>query len=381
MFSRRSDLDGPETRLARALAEARADGRPLLDLTESNPTRAGLPYDAPAIRRAIGQPDVLRYEPHPLGTAAARRAVATHVGAAPERVMLTAGTSEAYAFLFKLLCDPGDEVLVPRPSYPLLEVIARVEAVRLVPYRLAYDGEWHVDLGSLRAARTRRTRAVVTVCPNNPTGSYLGRDELRTMAELGLPIVSDEVFAPYALEPGPGRVRTVRGTSDVLVFSLGGLSKEAGLPQMKLAWAVVSGPDRRVAAALGRLEHIADAFLSVGTPVQLAAGALLQATEPTRAAIRQRTRRNLAALRSAVGETSPVSVLRVEGGWYAVLRIPTTLDEEAWALALLSAGVVAQPGWLYDFESEAYLVVSLLTPEDVFDEGIGRLLRVVDEQS
>ena len=380
MFSSRSSVDLTTNELARALESARVEGRPLLDLTESNPTRAGLPYAREAIVAALAAEAALVYEPASFGLAVAREAVARDLsdhGPAidPARVVLTASTSEAYAFAFKLLCDPGDEVLVPVPSYPLFEHLARLEHVGAVPYRLAYDGAWHVDLDSARRAVTARTRAVVAVSPNNPTGSYLKLDELAALAALGLPIVSDEVFAPYPLRDDRTRARSaLQAQGAPLVFALGGLSKLAALPQMKLAWMAVGGDDARVSAALERLEVIADAFLSVGAPVQHAAPALLASRHAAQDAIRARTRANLASVQSAVAG-SAVSVLDVEGGWYATLRLPRTRTELEWAVALLrDDGVHVHPGHFFDFEDEAYLVVSLLTPEATLREGVGRIV-------
>ena len=365
--------------MERARALARTGGRPVLDLTESNPTRAGLPYAREAILAALARPASLVYEPAAFGIAPAREAVAAELrghGPAvdPSRVVLTASTSEAYAFVFKLLCDPGDEVLVPVPSYPLFEHLARLESVRAIPYRLAYDGAWHVDVASARDARTPRTRAIVTVSPNNPTGSYLKRAELATLAGLGLPIVSDEVFARYPLREDPTRaLSALEAVGAPLVFALGGLSKLAALPQMKLAWMAVGGEGARVAEAMGRLEVIADAFLSVGT-VQHAALALLESRHAAEEAIRARTARNLAFVRGTV-PGSPVTLLDVEGGWYATLRVPRTRTELEWVVDLLEQdGVHVHPGHFFDFEGEAYLVASLLTPEDVFQEGLARLV-------
>jgi alanine-synthesizing transaminase len=380
VFSSRSSVDLAPNALALALARARAAGRPLLDLTESNPTRAGIPYDGKAILEALAPAASLVYEPAPFGLTSAREAVARVLSAAGPavdagRVVLTASTSEAYGFVFKLLCDPGDEVLVPAPSYPLFEHLARLEHVRAVPYRLAYDGAWHVDLDSARAATTARTRAIVTVSPNNPTGSYLKTAELSALGALGLPIVSDEVFASYPLRDDATRARSAldaRGAP--LVFALGGLSKLAALPQMKLAWMALGGDDARVAAALARLEVIADAFLSVGTPVQHAAPALLASRGPAEGAIHEVTSANLAFVRERVAG-SAVSVLDVEGGWYATLRLPRTRTEQDWALALLEEdGVHVHPGHFFDFESEAYLVVSLLTTKEPFGRGIDRIV-------
>jgi alanine-synthesizing transaminase len=385
MLSSRSAFDLSPNPLALAVARARAAGQPLLDLTESNPTRAAVPYDRDAILAALASPRALLYEPLPFGLPSAREAVARELGVDAARVVLTASTSEAYALLFKLLCDSGDEVLVPAPSYPLFEHLARLEAVRAVPYRLAYDGAWHVDVASVRAARGARTRAVVSVAPNNPTGSYLKKDELAALASLGLPIVSDEVFARYPLRDDPARAWTALEASEAghapLIFVLGGLSKLAALPQMKLAWIVVGGEGARVRAALARLEVIADAFLSVGAPVQHAAPALLASRAAAETAIAARVRANLAAVRAAVAG-SAASLLDVEGGWYATLRLPATRSEQDWTLALLERdGVLVHPGHFFDFEQEAYVVVSLLTPEEPLREGLGRLVARVERDA
>ena len=372
--SSRSSFDLAPNRLALALARARQEERAILDLTESNPTRAGLPYARATILEALASADALLYEPSPFGLWSAREAVARELEVDPARVVLTASTSEAYGFLFKLLCDPGDEVLVPVPSYPLFEHLARLEAVRAVPYRLAYDGRWHVDVDSLRNAVSQRTRAIVTVSPNNPTGSYLKHDELAALSSLGLPIVSDEVFASYPLREEPTRATTALEAQGTLVFSLGGLSKLAALPQMKLAWIVVGGDAPDVTDAMARLEVLADAYLSVGTPVQHALPHLLASRVSAESAIQSRTRANLELLRSRVTGTAG-TLLDVEGGWYATLRVPATRSEESWVLELLEEdGVHVHPGHFFDFEREAYLVLSLLTPEGIFAEGVGRLV-------
>ncbi len=382
-FSARSAHDPEPNALARALAARRAAGLEVLDLTVSNPTTAGIPYDGAAVASALASPGALVYEPAAFGTHAAREAVAREVGADASRVVLTASTSEAYAFLFTLLCDPGDEVLVPAPSYPLFGQLAVLNGVRLSPYRLRYDGAWHVDTDSLRRARTARTRAVLAVSPNNPTGSFLKAGELAAMRSLGLPLVCDEVFASYPLSDAAAggderRVTSVaREGDDSLVFALGGLSKLAALPQMKLGWTVVAGPPGEAAEALRRLEWIADAYLSVGAPVQAALPALLATRERAAGAIRARTRANLEAARQLLAGTA-VTLLSAEGGWYATLRLPLTRPEEAWALALLEGGVYVHPGAFFDFAQEAFVVVSLLTPEDRFAEGIRRVAERVD---
>jgi alanine-synthesizing transaminase len=288
--------------------------------------------------------------------------------------LLTASTSEAYGFLFKLLTDPGDEVLVPRPSYPLFEFLAELESVRIVQYPLVYDHGWMIDFPALEHSIGPRTRAVVVVNPNNPTGSFLKRDEMRQLANYNLPIISDEVFADYPFAPDPRRVSTLAEQNDVLAFSLSGLSKIAGLPQMKLGWIVVSGPAVERAEAYARLELIADTYLSVGTPVQCAAAALIESRASIQNQIRQRTAANLAALRERTRSTS-FGLLDVEGGWYAIIQAPRVRSEEEWALELLRReNVLVQPGYFYDFDSEAFLVLSLLTPEPIFSEGLSRLL-------
>lgn len=350
-------------------------------MTVSNPTSAGIPYAEREILEALGRPECLRYEPEPFGLPAAREIVGKMLAVDPARVVLTASTSEAYSLLFKLLCDEGDEALVPQPSYPLFDHLAQLEGVRLVPYRLAYDGRWHVDMDSVRRAAGPRTRAILVVSPNNPTGSYLKRDELAALASLGLPIVSDEVFAEYPLREDAARARTALETSETLVFALGGLSKLVGLPQMKLGWIATGGPEPRVREALARLELACDAFLSVGAPVQHALPALLSSGATTREAISARTRANLVALRAALAG-SAATLLDVEGGWYAILRLPRTRSEEEWTLDLLrSARVLVQPGHFFDFAEEPFVVASLLTQPEAFQEGVARLVNRVAEEA
>jgi hypothetical protein len=382
VFSHRSAFERDPNDLARAVESARARGARVLDLTESNPTAAGFPAP-PALLAALAHPRGARYEPHPLGHREARRAVAEELArggihAAADRIALVCSTSEAYSLAFRLLCDPGDRVLVPRPSYPLLEHLARADGVELLPYRLAYDGAWHVDLADLRArAEESRVRGVVCVHPNNPTGSFTSREETRALAELGLPIVSDEVFAAYPFAGAPDRAASLvdaaagDGPRAPLVLALGGLSKYAALPQLKLAWMIAAG--RAAPEALARIEILADAYLSVATPVQLALPEIFALACGTRAAIADRLARNRAALERAVAGTA-ATVLRAEGGWYAVLRLPATRSDDEWALDLLEErGVLVQPGWLYDFEGGPFAVISLLVPEREFAEGVAAI--------
>jgi aspartate/methionine/tyrosine aminotransferase len=366
VFSSRLDWNFQTNRLS-ALRKTKSR---VLDLTESNPTRAGLKYPGEEILDALADARGLGYDPEPRGLLSAREAVAQYYGDVPvSRILLTASTSEAYAYLFKLLCDPGDEILSPRPSYPLFEFLAGLESVRVVQYPLRYDGAWHIDFDALERAITPRTRAIVVVNPNNPTGSFLKKAEWARLQQLGLPILSDEVFSDYAFAPDESRVPSLTGAEGVLTFSMSGLSKIAALPQMKLGWIVASGPGHE--AALDRLELIADTYLSVATPVQMALPRLLDAGAVVRAQIVERTRANLALLK-------PAKPLHVEGGWYAILQVPRTRSEEEWAIALLERhDVLVQPGFYFDFESEAFLVISLLTPPEVFAEGVRRIMEEV----
>jgi alanine-synthesizing transaminase len=381
MFSSRLAWDARPNPLSLLLERKRAAGAEVLDLTESNPTHAAIAYPTDAIIAALSDHRSLLYNPIPAGLLAAREAVAEYYGGRvePERIILTASTSEAYAYLFKLLANPGDEVLVPRPSYPLFDYLAALENVCVRHYRLAYDGAWHIDFESLLSQASELTRAVVLVNPNNPTGSFLKREERarlsRFCAERGLALICDEVFADYAFEEDPERLRSLVDEQGALAFSLSGMSKVAGLPQLKLGWIVASGPDGPRRRALENLELIADTYLSVGTPVQWAAPKLLALRNEIQTAILSRVRSNRGFLTGSIGRESPFRALPAEGGWYAVIQAPRVRSEEQWALHLLeNDGVLVQPGFFFDFESEAFLVVSLLTPATVFREGIRRLL-------
>jgi aspartate/methionine/tyrosine aminotransferase len=384
VFSARFHWDLKPNRLTQLLEARRLSGAPILDLTESNPTRAGLDYP-PEIVRAFDDSRILDYRPSPAGMAEARAAVSDYYAARgqrvePERILLTASTSEAYSYLFKLLCDPGDQVLVPRPSYPLFEYLANMENVEVRQYPVVYHGGWGIDMDALRAAITQRTRAVVVVNPNNPTGSFVKRPELeawmRLGGERGIALISDEVFSDYAFARDATRVGVVAASAEAFSFSLSGLSKAAGLPQMKLGWMVAGGPAELRREALEKLEWIADTYLSVSTPVQCAAARLLVAGEDVQRQIRERTAANLAFARGVL-DGSAADVLTVEGGWYVTMRVPRIRSEEEWALELLDReGVLVQPGYFFDFETEAFLVVSLLTSPAVFREGMSRLRRL-----
>jgi len=379
MFSERSGVDLRPNAISELVARLRGSGTALLDLTLSNPTQADL--DLPALP-SLDRAGAARSEPVAAGLPSARQAVAAWMAehalpVAAERIVLTASTSEAYAYLFKLLCDPGDEVLAPRPSYPLLAHLARFESITLREYPIAYDGQFHIDLAALRAARSERSRAVIAVHPNNPTGSYLSRDELRALGGLDLPLISDEVFAPYPLDATQDTCRSALELDSGLVVTLHGLSK-LGWPQLKVSWMCFGGDEARVAQALERMEMIADTFLSVATPVQLALPEILHTQASCIAAIRERTRENLARLRAACAG-SAVSVLHTGGGWNAVLRLPSTASDEAWALSLLEeAHVLVQPGYFYDFDGPPCCVVSLLPRPDVLAAGARKLVAYVE---
>ena len=386
MFSSRFHWDFHPNRLTQLLAEKRRAGNPILDLTESNPTHAGLNYP-PDILRAFDNARAFDYQPAPAGSIEAREAVSAYYAAkghqvAAERILLTASTSEAYAYLFKLLANPGDNVLVPRPSYPLFDYLATMESVEVRQYPLMYHGEWSLDLDGLAAAVTDRTRAIVLVHPNNPTGSYVKRTELDALVSLcserRLALISDEVFSDYDFAPDPHRAGTLASMTGCLAFAMSGLSKIAGLPQMKLGWTVVGGPADLRAEAFEKLEWIADTYLSVSTPVQCAARVLLDAGEQVQMQIRERCATHLSLAREVL-TGSPANILNVEGGWYITVQVPRVRSEEEWTLELLAReNVLVQPGFFYDFDSEAYLVVSLLTAPEVFREGIERLRRQLD---
>jgi aspartate/methionine/tyrosine aminotransferase len=383
MFSSRFHWDFRPNRITQALEERRRAGLPVLDLTQSNPTHAGLTYPAEIVE-AFADARMLSYDPLPAGSSETREAVAAYYAArgelvATERILLTASTSEAYAYLFKLLCNPGDRILVPRPSYPLFEFLANMESVEVDQYPLAYHGAWSIDLEGLAAAVKPRTRALVLVNPNNPTGSYVKSAEIPALLRFGLPLIADEVFSDYPLDAPADAVAMLANLEGGLSFSMSGLSKIAGLPQMKLGWIVVSGPEELRRSAMERLEWIADTYLSVGTPVQCAFAALLEHGHGINRQIRERTGRNLAYLRERLAH-SPASILRVEAGWNAIARMPRVRSEEEWTLELLAReGVLVQPGFFYDFESEAFVVLSLLTPEEIFREGVDRLGRVLED--
>ncbi len=386
-FSSRVPADLGINRFARAIESARAEGRALLDLTISNPTRAGFQYPNDVLD-PLAHSRGLAYEPQPFGLRAARQAAASDyqrrgVAVDADRIVLTASTSEAYSLLFKLLTDPGDEILVPRPSYPLFDHLTQLDAVTARSYGLEYHDGWSIDFSSVENAMSERTRALLVVSPNNPTGSFVSRIELKRLvamcADRGIAILADEVFADYQIRPGAcvdaGRIMDAR---DGLLFSLGGLSKSAGLPQVKLGWMAVTGADQLVTSALERLELICDTYLSVSTPVQAAAVELIRRGAGIRQQIQTRIASNYRALADQVVAVPSCTVLVSDGGWYAIVQVPSIGSEEDLVVSLVDAGVVVHPGYFFDFPRESYLVVSLLTPEDDFARGIAAVLRQIE---
>jgi alanine-synthesizing transaminase len=391
MFSRRVQWNLPTNRLSLALRARKAAGAPILDLTESNPTRAGIAYDQAEVTSSLSRPALMLYQPDARGLPVARGAIAGYYrergfSVDPDDLLLASGTSEAYGYLCKLLCDPGDELLIPAPGYPILEILTPLEGVRLAHYRLLYDEGrgWRIDLERLRNSVSRSTRAIVVVSPNNPTGVFLKTDELAEVSaicrQFDCALIVDEVFSDYGIGEDARRVASAVGSSSALTFVLNGLSKVAALPQLKLSWIHVGGPEDLRRSAMDRLELVSDAFLSVGAPVQHAAGKILGMRGEIQGQIRRRLEHNHRALLSALSG-GPARVLGCEGGWYAVVGLPEDLTDEELVLRLLERdGVLAHPGYFYDFPTGAFLVLSLLTPPEVFAEGAGRLaVRVAGE--
>jgi alanine-synthesizing transaminase len=381
MFSTRTQWNLSSNRLARALEGVRSCGCELLDLTASNPTECGFQYDGSSILKALITPAVLKYHPDPRGLRPARVAVQEYYERRNERVsiddlILTTSTSEAYSFVFRLLCNPGDEVLVPTPSYPLFEFLADIQDVKLIRYPLVYDHGWQIDFHALEAAVTPRTRAVILVHPNNPTGHFTKLEELNRLNQIcaarDLAIIADEVFLDFSMDGGI-RNSFIQNESS-LTFSMSGISKISGLPQMKFAWLAVSGPATQKREALARLEVIADTFLSMNAATQAAAPTLLAQRHGLQQQLMARVRSNLAELDRQLSDQKACTRLEIEGGWYAVIRVPAIRSDEELALELLEEGVYLHPGHFYDFPAEGYLVVSLITRERAFAEGIEKLL-------
>ncbi|HEV2419846.1 MAG TPA: pyridoxal phosphate-dependent aminotransferase [Terriglobia bacterium] len=383
MFSERTNWPIEVNDLTRVLQERRSQGLPITDLTESNPTRSGFKYGG-RVLEAFSNPGALEYAPDPHGLMSAREAVVEYYAArgatiAPKQIFLTSSTSEAYSYIFRLLGNPGDEVLVPRPGYPLFDFLTRLNDLEASGYPLVYDRGWRIDLAALERAVSGRTRAILLVHPNNPTGSYVHLDELDFLISCckraGTALISDEVFADYAHPAaGASRAPTFAGEKSVLTFTLSGISKLSALPQMKCAWLVVSGPEDLTGDAIERLETIADTYLSLSAPVACALPEFLKLRHVLQPQIHERLRLNLARLDAVLG-TGPIRRLSVEAGWYAILQAPGIRSDEEWCVSLLREdGVLVHPGHFYDFAEEGYVVVSLLPPQETFGEGVTKLL-------
>jgi aspartate/methionine/tyrosine aminotransferase len=387
MFARRVPDDLTPNRLTLVLEDLRSRGREIVDLTQSNPTAAGLEYPR-ELTGTLANPAALLYAPQPFGLPHARAAAAreyTRLGVEvlPDRVILTASSSESYSLLFKLFCEPGDNVLVPSPSYPLFEHLCRLDAVVPRPYRLELHDRWTLDPEAVGSLVDARTRAVLVVSPNNPTGSMLTRGELAGVGEVcrraGIPLIGDEVFRDYALQPPVGAAASVLECPETLVVSLGGLSKSAGLPQMKLGWMALGGPQRLLDGALARLELICDTYLSVNTPVQEAAAELLTIGAGVRARIADRVLLNYHALREIAASHPACRVHPIEGGWTAVVQVPATMpDEELAVMLLANEGILVHPGAFYDFHRDGFVVMSLIGDPAEFRRAAARAMAVLD---
>ena len=384
MFSTRTNWDFRSSELFALVQQKRVQGEEIIDLTEANPTRCGFKYDERSIREALAAKESLAYAPDPRGLPSARTAVAEFyrdqgITIDPDWVFLTSSTSEAYSYLFRLLCNVGDSVLLPKPSYPLFDYLCDLNDVAPAHYRLTYDGEWRLNTQRLEQELSRRTRALLLIHPNNPTGSFLKiaeRENIEAFAShRNLPLIIDEVFSSYAFSPDARRASSFAGNKEPLTFVLNGLSKLLGLPQMKLAWMVVSGPDAERDDAINRLEIIADTYLSVGTPVQCALPTLLTHAAMMSDQIGSRVRSNYQCIAETVTGSS-LSVYHCEGGWNALLRLPATLQDEQWAPALLKEqNVLVHPGRLFDIEQGACVVLSLLPEADIVREGVRRIVQ------
>jgi alanine-synthesizing transaminase len=382
MFAGRTNWNLDANRLSKALARHRAAGKPLLDLSASNPTDCGFDYDRPGILAALSNSASLQYQPEPMGLLPARQAVAEYYWSrgsvvAPGDICLTASTSEAYSFIFRLLCNPGDEILIPTPSYPLFDFLADIQDVRLSRYPLVYDHGWQIDFHALEQSITSRTRGVIVVHPNNPTGHFCKTADRGRLNEIcsarGMALIADEVFLDFSITAEKPASFAVNHSA--LTFTLSGLSKSSGLPQMKAAWLIVAGPPDLKQQALARLEVIADAYLSLNAPIQHALPAFLEMRHGLQQQLIVRVRKNLSELDRQLTAQKICARLELEGGWTAVLRVPATRSDEDLTIALLETkGVYLHPGHFYDFPGDGFLIVSLIVREEILSEGIRRLL-------
>jgi len=383
-FAQRTEWSLTSNQFSNDLKALRKDNIPLLDLTESNPTNCGFSYLKSGLIASLTEEANLCYAPTPRGNLLAREAICGYyqekgLKVAPEQIFLTASTSEAYSYLFRLLADPGDQILFPCPSYPLFSFLGDLNDVQVNTYPLVYQKKWNVNFQEMRRVLSPKTKAIVLVNPNNPTGSFIRREELNEMNAICLKhnaaLISDEVFSDFTFNQSDDHVNCV-SNDQVLTFVLGGISKTLGLPQMKLSWIIINGPQRLVDASVERLEVIADTYLSVNTPTQNALPRWLQHRTTIQAEINTRIRDNFNYLKEHISEAGGCEVLAVEGGWYSVIKIPDTIDEEQWVLQFLNKDHVAvHPGYFFDFPNEAHIVFSLLPSTSTFSEGIKRIIK------
>jgi alanine-synthesizing transaminase len=388
MFSHRTAWSLEPNPLSEALADRLSSGKPVIDLTESNPTKCGFYFAAERILEALSDPAGLHYDPVPQGLLPARSTVVGYYRARNcainvNDIFLTTSTSEAYSFLFRALCNPGDEVLIPQPGYPLFNFLADIQDVATIRYPLIYDYGWQIDFHALQRAITPRTRAIIVVNANNPTGHFCKADDMHRLNQIclegDLALIADEVFLDFSF--GKDILPTFASNNKALTFTMSGLSKISGLPQMKVAWLIATGPEALKQQAIARLEMIADTYLSMNTPIQLALPVLLELRDNFQQQCVERTRKNLAHLDKLVSTQKLCTRLNLEGGWYAILKVPLTGSDEELALELLNTrGVYLHPGHFYDFPADGYLVVSLITPELPFAAGIEALFALIDEK-
>lgn len=382
-FAKRTDWSFETNQLTRTIDAMKAAGERILDLTVSNPTKCGITYPGLPILSAFDRKANLEYVPVAKGMEAAREAVRAHyarqgIRIDPRNVFLTASTSEAYSFVFRLLANPGDRMLFPRPSYPLFHFLAGINDVELDLYPLVYSERWGVDIGALTGL-SAGARGIILVHPNNPTGSCVQgseRDALtRLCRERGMPLIVDEVFLEYPLQNK--EIVSFAGHEDCLTFVMGGLSKTLGLPQMKLSWIILNGPADEVKEAAQRLEIIADTFLSANTPAQNALPEWLALFPEIRGGIWGRVTANHDMLREKLKGRTDVRLLDADGGWYAMLHWPAVTDEESFVLGLLKEKkIFVHPGYFFDCDEAngAHLVISLLTPPEILGEATDLML-------
>lgn len=385
VFSKRTDWSGGQNRLSFLTERLQKEGRDLIDLTLTNPTSCGFRSQNQTLLESFKSAENLAYQPDPRGLFCAREAVSRYyadkkIKVSPERIFITSSTSEAYAFCLKLLLNTDDRAAVPAPSYPLLESLAVLNDARLFRYCLEHKERWRIE----REAFGDKTefKALCVINPNNPTGNFVRSEEkviLNTLCqERGSSLISDEVFLDFVIDQNAEPL-SFADNDEVLTFTLSGISKILGLPQMKLSWIVVSGPERQVNEALRRLEIMADATLSASTPSQNALNTWMQRRSEIQSEISERICQNYRLLKEIFKDRKELTVLGVEGGWQAVIRTDVGMDDETLALKFLEkAGVWIHPGYLYDFKEGEYFVVSLLPSSPNLREGLRRITGFLD---